>query len=196
MKTRFRIILFAVMSAAILAAPASQILKHERVLREGRAFKFRAQPVDPYDAFRGRYVRLSFAELTAAAQPPGLGLAYRSRGEDVQVAIGEDSNGFAIVRSVSKEPPAGTRDYVTMETGWRWGQETNGIVNLIPPFSQFFMNETLAPLSEDAYRRLNRRTTTNVWAVVRVLDGRGVIENLMFEGVPAADYVRAQKSGK
>ncbi len=195
MKTPFRIILFAVMSAAILAAPASQILKHERVLREGRAFRFRTQPVDPYDAFRGRYVRLSFAELTAVI-PPGMELSYRSRGEDVQVAIGEDSNGFAIVRSVSKEPPAGTRDYVTMETGWRWGQETNGIINLVPPFSQFFMNEKLAPLSEDAYRRLNRRTTTNVWAVVRVLDGRGVIENLMFEGVPAADYVRDQKLEK
>jgi hypothetical protein len=70
---------------------------------------------------------------------------------------------------------------------------TNGYVSVSVPFDQFFMNEKLAPKAEQAYRNLNRRGGTNVWAVVRVLEGKGVIENLMFDGVPAAEYVRAQQ---
>jgi hypothetical protein len=37
---------------------------------------------------------------------------------------------------------------------------------------------------------------TNCWAVVRVLKGKGVIEDLMFDGVPAAEYLRDQRPVK
>ena len=179
-----RAVLFAVMSAAILAVPASQIVKHERVLKQGRAFRFRTRPVDPVDAFRGRYVQLSFDGLTASLPP---GLAYRSEA-DVYARIAE-KDGFAEVASISKDPPKDTPDYVKVELSWWADYPTNRLMRLNVPFSQFFMNEKMAPKAEAAYRSLNRRGATNVWAVVRVLNGKGVIENLMFDGVPAGDYL-------
>jgi uncharacterized membrane-anchored protein len=184
MSNLLRALLFAVMSAAILATPASQIVKHERVLREGRAFKFRTRPVDPYDAFRGRYVQLSFDDMTAVMP---VGMAYRQE-MDVFVRLGE-TNGFAFLESISESPPADRPDYVKVELGWYVDYPTNRRVTVRMPFTQFFMNEKLAPAAEQAYRDLNRRGTTNVWAVVRVLNGKGVIENLMFDGVPAKEYL-------
>lgn len=180
-----RVALFAVMAAAILAAPAAQIVKYERVLREGKAFKFRSRPVDPVDAFRGRYVQLTFEGLSAPL-PPGLECRYEA---DVYAEIGEKADGFASIRRLQGEPPAPGTDYIKAEMGW-YEDYSNRIVNVRVPFSQFFMNEKLAPAAEAAYRQLNRRGTTNVWAVVKVLKGRGVIENLYFDGVPAVEYLK------
>ncbi len=179
-----RTVLFAVMAAAILAAPASQIVKHERVLREGRAFKFRTRPVDPYDAFRGRYVQLTFEGMIAPLPP---GMTYKHEA-DVYARIGE-ADGFATIESISADPPANTPDYVKVEMGWYTDHPSNRHVRVNVPFSQFFMNEKLAPAAEAAYRQLNRSGPAKVWAVVKVLNGKGVIENLYFDGMPAVDYL-------
>lgn len=177
-----RSVLFLVMSAAILATPISQIVKYERVLLKGRAYKFKTRPVDPVDAFRGRYVQLDF-ELRGRA-PSGMTDIYR---HDAYAALGENAAGFAEVRELSETPPA-QGDWVKVEMLW-FEDGSNRIVHVQAPFSQFFMNEKLAPEAEKAYRQLNRRGTTNVWAVVRVLNGKGVIENLMFDGMPAMQYL-------
>ena len=52
--------LFIVVAVVQIAAPASMILRRERALDRGERFLFRTAPVDPYDAFRGRYVAPSF----------------------------------------------------------------------------------------------------------------------------------------
>jgi uncharacterized membrane-anchored protein len=186
MNKAYRAVLFVLMSAAMLAVPASQIFRHERVLQKGRAFRFRTAPVDPYDAFRGRFVALQFENLQGTL-PAGMSYAHE---KDVQAVIGEDEQGFAVVRALSEKPPAGMTDYVTMEIGWQsYEDRSNRVVRLTPPFSQFFMNEKLAPAAEETYRRMNRSGTSNVWAVVRVLNGKGVLEQLMFDGKPAAEYL-------
>ena len=50
--------IFALAAVTQLAAPARMIWRHERTLREGRVFLFHTRPVDPADAFRGRFVWL------------------------------------------------------------------------------------------------------------------------------------------
>lgn len=54
--------LLVVLAAAQLAVPASMIVQRETVLTQGRVYKFKTAPVDPVDAFRGRYVALRFEE--------------------------------------------------------------------------------------------------------------------------------------
>lgn len=53
-----------------LAVPAFMIVRREHALSMGRAFKFRTAPVDPYDAYRGRYVALNFEAATVKGVPP------------------------------------------------------------------------------------------------------------------------------
>jgi len=50
--------LMAILAIVQLAVPLSMINQREMTLRDGILYKFRAAPVDPADAFRGRYVAL------------------------------------------------------------------------------------------------------------------------------------------
>ena len=49
----------AIVMLAYLYIPSSLIYRYEKISTEGTVFRFCPQPVDPYDAFRGRYVRLN-----------------------------------------------------------------------------------------------------------------------------------------
>ena len=61
MNSRLRFVLFVVVGLVQLAVAGGAIVKSELALRTGEAFRFRIQPVDPVDAFRGRYVAIRFA---------------------------------------------------------------------------------------------------------------------------------------
>jgi uncharacterized membrane-anchored protein len=53
--------LFIAVAVVQLATPIGQIWKYEDALQTGRSYKFRTAPVDPYDAFRRKYVALNHA---------------------------------------------------------------------------------------------------------------------------------------
>lgn len=177
--------LFVAVATVQLAVPVSQVWKHEDILRTGKAYKFRTAPVDPYDAFRGKYVALGYADTSTTVRK-GVTLRYRS---PAYVALRTDADGFAQFGELNIEPPP-TGDYVRVE--YQWGTETNAQFRL--PFDKFFMEETKAPKAEDAYRRFgNRRAQTNdqTYVVVRVKGGRGVIENLYVKDTPIREFIKA-----
>lgn len=179
----WRIRLFAVAVGAALAVPMALIIRYERVLRNGTPFRFRTQPVDPADPFRGRYVQLRFA--LSVSLPPG----WKVRpGETLYARLGEDEEGFARIEAVSRTRFADSVPYVRAETGW-WLDHSNRRVRIEVPFTQFYMNEWKAPEAERAYQRLHHKGETSVWAVVRIWRGKGVIEELYYEGVPVRQYL-------
>lgn len=173
--------LFVAVAAVQLATPVGQIWKHEDTLRTGKAYKFRTAPVDPYDAFRGRYVALNYADTVTTSKET---LSYRA---PAYVVLTKDEQGFAKFGPLTLEPPAAS-DYLRVE--YLWGNLTNAHFRL--PFDKFFMEETKAPQAEQAYwRHGNRRgeTTNNTYALVRVKGGRGVIEDLYIQGKPIREFL-------
>ena len=178
-------IVFAAAVVAQLAAPGSMIYRSEKTLREGQAFKFKTAPVDPYDAFRGRYVALSFENAEAPEGPPGRQIGY-----DVEVyALLENGpDGFARFRAATLEPPD-SGAYLKVRTTYSWKPN---IVALRLPFDRFYMPEELAPKAETAYREHSRRGQQDAYAVVRVRDGVGVIENVYVAGQPISEFVRGK----
>jgi len=183
-----RFVLFVVFAVVTLAAPLSIIWKYESALRYGTLYKFRTQPVDPVDAFRGRYVTLSFADdsLQAAAdwaRDPVI--AY--------VRLKRDAEGFAVPAEASRKPLSGD-DVVTVDSaylhgnGWRFNY----------PFNRYYLPEDVAPMAEQLYREANRGTRSrdsgklDTYVTVRVRNGVGVIEELYLNGVPVREAVRAQ----
>lgn len=175
--------MFVVVAAVQLAAPVGQIVKHERMLRSGTPYKFRTAPVDPYDAFRGRYVALNYADTVAKSTGT---MNYHA---PAYVALSQDERGFATFGLLSPEPPA-SGDYLRVE--YLWGDATNAHFRL--PFDKYFMEETKAPQAEDAYRRFgNRRGETNdTYVVVRVKSGRGVIEDLYIKDTPIRQFLEQE----
>ncbi len=182
--SRIVLVLFVVVALAQLAVPTSQLWRYERTLRTGRAYKFRTRPVDPYDAFRGRYVALAFEEHEA----PWEGDVSAKRGSTGYAVLGEDADGFAKVLRVVPVPPD-SGDYLRVEKSY---SSATNCVGFRFPFERFYMEERKAPEAERVYRESNRlgETKRNTYAVVRVRNGVGVIEDLFVGDKPIREAIR------
>ncbi|PPD43666.1 MAG: hypothetical protein CTY15_08975 [Methylocystis sp.] len=160
-----------------LAAPASIAWRQERTLARGAAFRFQTAPVDPYDAFRGRYVALSFRD-NLPILPKGTTLAP---GAKVYAPIEVGADGFARFGEVLLTPPEG-KPYLTLRLSERFSTQ-----GLPLPFDRFYLEETKAPAAEVIYRKHAR--DRDAWLVVRILDGDWAIEDLFVGGKPIREAI-------
>ena len=173
----WRLIVFALVGLAQLTAPASLIWKREQTLRHGRVWKFRTAPVDPVDAFRGRYIALQFeAEGQEISPPPNAGY-----GQTIFLTMQEDAEGFARIDQVNLSRPA-SDDFIE-------AQLRGKTVSL--PFDKYWVTERDAPAAEAAYRAQSRRDKRNAFATVRVFRGDAALEQLYLDGLPLGEYLRA-----
>ena len=129
--------------------------------------------MDPYDAFRGRYVALQFAVASSSDD---------NINRKVWVRFDADDKGFAKIKEESKTPLAG--DDAVLATR-RYG-------TLHFPFDRYYMEENAAPKAETAYRANSRSQHQNAYATVRILDGRAAIEELYIDGKPIREFLRAE----
>jgi uncharacterized membrane-anchored protein len=170
--------LFVLVAFAQLAVPASLIWKREQTLRHGRIWKFRTAPVDPVDAFRGRYVALEFeAEGQQVSPPPDL-----APGQTVFVTLRQETEGFAEIDKISPLPPEGD-DFIEV-------QLAGSTISL--PFDKYWVTERDAPAAEAAYRSQSQREKRNAFVTVRVFRGDAALEQLYLDGKPLGEYLRAQ----
>ena len=190
MRSRGIMVVFAAVAIAQVAVPVRMIAQREAILRLGQAYKFRTAPVDPYDAFRGRFVWLGYEQNHARwreeTEPNLRSTAY--------ARVEEGQDGFAVIREVGLRPPT-SGDYVRVEQIHRgWGTNSASVYFTLP-FDRYYMEETAAPRAERAYwEHLNRRgqTNHNTYAVVRIKDGNAALENLYVDDQPIAEFLRHQ----
>ena len=173
----WRLGLFALVALAQIAVPASMIWERERTLRQGRVWKFRTAPVDPVDAFRGRYIALEFeAEAQQISPPPNA-----QYGQTLFVTLRADAEGFAIIEEVHATQPEAD-DFIE-------GQLHGTTVAL--PFDVYWVNERDAPAAEATYRAQSRGEKRNAFVTVRVFKGDAALEQLYLDGLPLGEYLRA-----
>lgn len=178
----------AVVVLAQLGVPLSMIASKETTLRQGNVFHFETAPVDPVDVLRGRYVRLAYAQTSVSAKP-GLEL---SRGQTMYVSLEVGEGGMARMVEVSDRPPE-RGDYLKLRTGRGYElDEAGGEVYVRLPFDRFYMDEHKAPSADVAMARLRRQEATDPsYAVVRVRDGRAVLEDVIVGGQPIVEAAEA-----
>ncbi len=172
--------IFAALVVAQLAIPAGMIAAREKVIREGQEYKFRVLPVDPYDAFRGRYVQLGFEPVTVPL-PAG---TQATAGQTVFVLLDKDGEGFVVVKQVSFTRPD-TGEYLRARLAWPINP---GSANVAWPFDRYYMEESIAPQAESLYRE--RARASAAYVTVRVLDGQGVITGLYLDGQPIETLIK------
>lgn len=183
MKIHYVFILFVIVVIAQLFVPAQMIMGQETVLTEGKSYKFKTQPVDPSDPYRGKYITLRYAINAAVTKD-----SIWERGQDVYVYIKEDSLGFAKLVEASKVPIDSENDYVMAVSRRNYNKSKKVYFDL--PFNRFYMNETKAKPAEDAYRNTQRDTIpNNTYALVYVKDGEAVLKDVIINEVSIADYV-------
>lgn len=172
----WRLIVFVLITFTQLAVPASLIWKRERTLAQGSVWKFRTAPVDPVDAFRGRYVSLEFEVEAQQISPP----ANARYGQTVFVTLRPDAEGFAIIDQVLPSRPEGD-DFIE-------AQLHGATVSL--PFDKYWVTERDAPAAEAAYRTQSAREKRNAFVTVRVFKGDAGLDQLYLDGLPLGEYLR------
>lgn len=183
---RVVMVCLALMVAAQLGVLGAMIARRELVLATGTPFKFRTAPVDPYDAFRGKYVALNF-ESTSGACDAG---AQFEPGQRVYASLVVETNGFARLDRVTPVPPEHGL-YIGVDFRHRQS-ETVAVVAL--PFDRFYLEERMAPRAEVLYREHSRAANRDAWALVRVRSGLAVIEDLYIGGRPMADLIQEARA--
>ena len=135
------------------------------VLKNGEEVKIRIAPVDPYDAFRGRYVSLWYE----------YDLDYNQRHGKYGI-LGIDGDGFATVKEVRREQPKGEL-YLTSKDEYYFDI----------PIDRYYMEETLAPQTE---KMLSGEK--EAYVTVRIKGDKSVISGLYIDGKPVEEILEKQ----
>lgn len=174
---------------AQLAVPARMIIQREQALRLGVAYRFRVAPVDPYDAFRGRYVALNLAERSAPTKT-----VFQSN-QVIYLRLENDTNGFA---RLAEAAVCAGRKGVWMRAhasyGNGWDRRSAQPVSVRLPFDRFYLDEESAPRAEQLYRTTiagRNGAASNAWLQVRVYRNLAVIEDLYLNGRPIRQVLSA-----
>jgi uncharacterized membrane-anchored protein len=186
MKPKLIFGLFLVLAIVQLATPLGQIWKYEDILKSGQLYKFRTAPVDPYDAFRGKYVALNYANTETVLRKGD----SVSQHDFAYVSLNCDENGFAQFVELSSKPPS-AGDYLRVEFLYSFDDKARFAL----PFDKLFMAENMAPQAERAYRSVNRRNAnleSRAYILVRIKGGRGVIADLYINDRPIREFLRTK----
>jgi uncharacterized membrane-anchored protein len=193
MNTRLKAALLGLLGVAQLIAAGWSIARYESTLRSGTLYRIRIEPVDPADAFRGRYIAVRPSiRIPAPIDLETKQLLNRIENrEPGYVVLANDADGFARISQVLPAPPA-QGDYLKVAYAWELpareaqGDQpaTAGGYNVQFSFDRYYMNERAAPAAEQRFfEATGRNSSSRAWLAVRVKDGVGVIESLFIDGV-------------
>lgn len=182
MKTIYIVSIFLVLVLAQLFVPAKMIFDQEKVLTKGVSYKFKTQPVDPSDPFKGKYIYLNY-EINSAVSKDTTWV----NGSPIYIALATDTLGFATVKRFSRTAFEDS-DYIQAKVDWY--NKMDQTVHFSFPFTEFYMNEAKAYDAEVAHVNAQRDSLpNNTYALVYVLEGKAVLDNVFINDIPIADYV-------
>ncbi len=182
-----RNIAFAAVMLLYLWYPFSMITDQQRILKNGEVFRFRPQPVDPYDAFRGRYIVLNFVGQNIDYPKASDVFKYDDK---IYVQLEKDSLGYTFFSNPSLEKPESNN---FLKTRVSYTSDAEVFIDVPENLRRYYLNEKLAPLVEEKFMELtagSEENRVNVYLDARVLNGEAVIEELYFEGFPVNEYLK------
>lgn len=178
---KWLIIALLVVAAIQLAVPLSMVRDRERTLREGEIFKFKVAPVDPYDAFRGRFVWLSVSNQEVTVSNV---LELQKLKTEAYAALATGPDGYAYVADITRRAPD-SGAYVRAKV---WVQR-DGRVRVHLPIERFYLPEGEAPAAERAIQEASRGAGHEAAVVARVRKGDLVLEDLLIQEQPIREWL-------
>jgi uncharacterized membrane-anchored protein len=187
MKTIHLFIIFLIVVVAQLFIPTQMILNQESVLKYGTLYKFKTQPMDPNDPFKGKYINLNY-EIDTFKTPDSLW----QRNETIYVYIETDSLGYAKIDQISRTILDDNKnDYFLAKAGWY--SKFDYKLNIKIPFNRFYMEETKAYDAEVVTNRpQNTDSLLTTYALVYVNGGEAVLNDVLVDGMSIKDFVERE----
>jgi uncharacterized membrane-anchored protein len=168
-------VIFAAMVLAQWIVPGSMIYDSQEIITKGVPLKFKCEPVDPNDPFRGKYITLDF-DIRQFTVDSSQQFEQRS---DVIAVLKNDSAGFAVIADIRKQPPEGDELYLKLPINYMSNMNKSTELYFDIPFTRFYMEEYKAPAAETLYQQGVADTTGNTYALVYVYKGNARIRDVM-----------------
>jgi uncharacterized membrane-anchored protein len=178
MKSKKLVVLFIVVAVIQLSTVLYMAWHWEDILQTGQRFDWVTAPVDPYDAFKGRYIDLGFKESSG----PAIDNAKLAYGQNAYAVVGKNIDGKAFITGISAKQPEG-KPYIKVKVTYTEGAK----VHVDLPFKRYYLPEDLAAPAETAYRESAGKTGV---AAIRLKDGYGVVEELYIGDKTLEEYLR------
>lgn len=178
-------LLFFLFAAVILAVPLYLMLRSETILSEGTLYKFKLAAYDPFDPFKGKYLRLNYDTRNIDC-PEGL-----SRDDMVYITIAEDKEGFAYFDEIITHKPS-SGDYLHTRIVYNFGENCD--ITIPDDMGRYFINEDKAAYAEDILIDMR----DSCYVKVRVLDGELRLEDIIIgkEKAPLHEYLETYSKEK
>jgi len=172
-------LLFAVFALIILAIPFYIIMGSEDVLENGHLHKLRLRGYDPFDPFRGKYLRLNYDDR----------IPYEGsfeEGDDAFVILEKDSLGFSNFAKAVKNKPD-NQDYINAEVLY---VDEAYLQIKADHLGKYFINEDKAKLAELVVIEFTRKRPDDIYVAIRVLDGEARLVDIFIENTPLLEYIK------
>ncbi len=182
---------FVLVALGQLYMLTSTIWKMEDTITTGNLYKFRVEPVDPTDLFRGKYVRLNFKDDEFITT----NYDRYDPSNEVYLSLKEDEDGYAVVDTAYLPGEDIPVDHLRINVGHIWSvkdKEDLWRVTLTYHFNRFYMEESKAPAAEEAYNNAVRNGTSDSYALVAIKNGEAVLLNVYLRGLPLVDIAEEQ----
>ena len=190
-KMKILLSVFILVALVQLFVPAKMILDREDILDMGKEYKFKTEPIDPNDPFRGKYITLRYEEDVIEIQNEKDWI----RGEIIYVFLTTDNEGFAKIKSVSKENPTDNQDFLKTKVSHVTGNGFNKLT-IDYPFDRYYMEESKAYDAELTYRESQLDTSQIAYALVSIKDGEAVLKDVLINGVSIREIVIKERENQ
>ena len=158
-----KIIMYIVAIFILFIIPIGTVFIKTDALKNGEEFLFKVEAFDPYDMFRGNYLRINFMEQDVVGEYPKEG----EYGDWLYVSVDKSGDGFAYFSNISIEKPKEISNYYKTRGYYR---EYNKTYNIDTP-TRYYMNENKSLDAEEVYNE----NMENTYVKVRIKDGQMVI---------------------
>jgi len=185
MKTAI-VIVFTLMCLAQWIVPAKMIYDSEHVITNGTIYKFKTQPIDPSDPFRGKYITLNFEsnfiKLTDTAE--------WQAGQEIFVTFTTDSAGFAVAENIFSTPPD-TESFLRTKVDYINDYQGKPKLWFTLPFDRFYLEESKASQAEQLYWQTQRDSTQVAYGLVSIGKGPAVLTDVFLNGKPIVEIINS-----
>ena len=172
---------FLIFALVVLAVPLYLMMSSEDILENGNRHKIRLEGRDPFDPFRGKFLRLNFDDRIDCLEC--------EEGDEVYVLLVKDSEGYSSFNEGVMEKPSHS-DYFKAKVLRVYSDEA---VIKTDNLSKYFINEDKAKKAEDILQSYTRQKPADVYLAIRVLDGEARLEDIFIEETPFLEFIENWK---
>jgi uncharacterized membrane-anchored protein len=184
--------LFVVMCVAQWFVPGKMIYDSETVIVEGVTYKFKTQPIDPSDPFRGKYITLNFDANSIVVISDNTDSTYWESGDDIFVTFTTDSAGFAKPLGIYREEPDTEAYLKTTVSYFNTSEKSEVFFNI--PFDRFYLEESKASQAEQLYWQAQLDTVRVTYGVVTIGKGQAVLTDVMISDRSVVEIINSLNS--